>query len=198
MAVKIGLTGGIGSGKSAVAKCFAEVGIQVINADQIGHRLSQSGTVEFAQIIAQFGADILDATGQIERARLAKSVFASPQKRKLLESILHPPIRAEMHARAEQDEQCYCILEIPLLVESAQYREMARVITVSCLPALRIARLKQHRDMHSREIKRIMENQASEEERLAVADDVIDNNHAIEEIEPQVARLHQTYLNWFN
>ena len=198
MAAKVGLTGGIGSGKSTVADCFGELGVQVIDADRIARHLTEPGTAQFERIVECFGEDITDSRGRLDRKRLGRVVFGSPEKRKLLESILHPPIRAVMYDRARRDERPYCILDIPLLVESGQYREMARVVAVSCARDTRIRRLRLHRHLTRAEIEQIMEHQASEEQCLAVADDVIDNNGAVDDIAPRVRALHQTYLRLFS
>ncbi len=197
MAVKVGLTGGIGSGKTTVADCFGELGIQVIDADRIARALTEPGTAQFAEIMECFGGEIMDSDGRLDRKQLGRVVFNSPQKRKQLESILHPPIRVEMYALAQQDAQRYCVLDIPLLVESGQYRDMRRVVVVACAPELRARRLREQRDMTDAQITQVMETQASEAERLARADDVIDNNGTPEDIETQVAALHQAYWKSF-
>lgn len=197
MATKIGLTGGIGSGKTTVADCFRELGIGVIDADQVARNLTIPNTTQFDQIVQCFGDEVVDSDGQIDRKRLGRLVFSSAQKRKRLEAILHPPIRAEMYARARRDEQPYCILDIPLLVESGQYREMARVVVVDCRREVRIRRLRRQRNLSDAEIESVMRHQATDQQRLAVADDVIDNNGAIENIAAQVRALHQTYLALF-
>ena len=196
MAKKVGLTGGIGSGKSAVAECFAELGVSVIDADRIAHELSAPGSAQFEQIVARFGDEIVDTDDNLNRARLARIVFNSAQKRQQLEAILHPPIRAEMHAIAQRDTQSYCLLVIPLLLESGQQREMERVITVTCSRPTRIARLRQ-RGMSTDDIARVMKTQAREQQRIEMADDVIDNNFDRDAIAPQVRDLHQTYLALF-
>lgn len=197
MAARVGLSGGIGSGKSTVADCFAALGVLVVDADRIARELSEPGTVQFEEIVARFGGRVMDAEGRIDRKRLGEIVFNSSQQREFLEAILHPPIRAEMYARARQAEGCYCILAIPLLVESNQYRQMERVVTVACTINTRMERLQRTRNMQRTEIERVMENQTSEQNRLAAADDVIDNNGAIATIEPQVRALHQIYLKLF-
>jgi len=197
MAAKVGLTGGIGSGKSAVAACFAELGVRVIDADAVAREITAPGAAQFAEVAACFGAGIVGADGAIDRKKLGAVVFASPAKRKQLEAILHPPIRAEMHARAARAAGVYCVLDIPLLVESGQYREMQRVAVVSCARAARIARLRNSRGMRDADIRRIMRSQASEQARLAAADDVIDNNGAREKIAPRVRELHAVYLELF-
>ncbi len=196
VAARVGLTGGIGSGKTTVAGCFAGLGVQVIDADQIARDICEPGSAPFAQILECFGADLVDSRGRLERKRLGQIAFASAEKRQQLEAILHPPIRREMVARARRDERPYCVLDIPLLVETAQYREMERVLVVSCARAERIRRLRQ-RGMTHREIERVLRAQASERQRKAVADDLIDNNGAIEDIEPQVRALHAKYLELF-
>ena len=197
MAAKVGLTGGIGSGKSTVAACFGELGVQVIDADRIARRMTEPGTVQFNEILKCFGEGITDAEGRLDRKALGRVVFDDPEKRILLEAILHPPIRAEMYARARRDAGCYCILDIPLLVESGQYREMGRVVTVVCSRETRVRRLHHQRGMARGEIEGIMDSQATEAQRLAVADDVIDNDGEVGGIKPRVAALHQTYLEWF-
>ncbi|MGR3914199.1 MAG: dephospho-CoA kinase [Gammaproteobacteria bacterium] len=197
MAAKIGLTGGIGSGKSAVAGCFAELGVRVIDADAIGRELTAPGGAQFARVVACFGAGIVGADGAIDRKKLGALIFASAARRKQLEAILHPPIRAEMHARAARAAGAYCVLDIPLLVESGQYRDMQRVAVVSCARAVRIARLRSARGMRDADIKRVMRSQASERARLAVADDVIDNNGARAEIARRVRELHAVYAGLF-
>ncbi len=197
MAVRIGLTGGIGGGKSSVAAQFAKLGVQVIDADEIGRRLCAPGGAQFAEIVEHFGEAMVDANGQLNRQRLADEVFAAPCRRQLLESILHPPIRAEMYARAAADRSPYCILDIPLLIETGQFREMRRVIAVTCPRPIRIARLQATRNMTLEQIEKIMHTQADESERIAIADDLIDNSGATETIAPQAANLHALYLALF-
>ena len=198
MAAKIGLTGGIGSGKSSVGECFASHGVLVIDADQIGRELCVPGTEQFAEIVAYFGDEIVTADGNLDRKKLGNIVFESPQKRRDLEAILHPPIRAEMSARATANAGRYCILDIPLLVESGQHVDMDRVAVVTCSRETRIARLQNQRNLTVDAITRIMQNQANDKERLAVADDVIDNNDTMENMQAQVAKLHQLYLDLFS
>ena len=197
MAAKIGLTGGIGSGKSSVGECFASHGVLVIDADQIGRELCVPGTKQFAEIVAYFGDDILDSVGELDRKKLSNIVFESPQKRRHLEAILHPPIRAEMSARATADNGRYCILDIPLLVESGQHVDMDRVAVVTCSRETRIARLQNQRNLTVETITRIMKNQASDKERLAIADDVINNNDTMKNMQAQVAKLHRLYSDLF-
>ena len=197
MAMMVGLTGGIGGGKSAVADCFIDLGIGVIDADRIAHRLSAPGTAEFAAIVECFGDSIVDADGNLARKKLADIIFADTDKKKQLEAILHPPIRNEMYARAREDARAYCILDIPLLIENAQHHEMHRVLVVACAVETRIQRLQNARGMTRKTIEQIINIQASEAQRLAAADDVIDNNGDIAALASQVSALHQKYLALF-
>ena len=197
MAAKVGLTGGIGSGKTTVANCFAKLGVQVIDADRIAHALTEPGSAQFEEILEYFGGEVLDPEGRLDRKRLGGIVFESAQKRKRLEAILHPPIRTEMYARAQRDEGRYCVLDIPLLIESGQHREMERVVAVTCSQDTRIRRLRRDRQMTRGEIERVMDSQVGEQARLAVADDVIDNAGGVGDIEARVAELHRGYLELF-
>lgn len=201
MATKVGLTGGIGSGKSTVAQCFVNLGVRVIDADQVARRLTASGSSQFVQIVRAFkdevGAALLDADGNLARDVLAEVVFNSDQKRKRLEAILHPPIRRAMYAEAAQAEGAYCVLDIPLLVENGQYRDMQRVVVVTSETGLREQRLSAQRGLSRQRIRQIMANQASDAARRAVSDDVIDNNGRREDLESQVAALHLRYQALF-
>jgi len=200
MAAKVGLTGGIGSGKSAVAEAFAALGVTVIDADAIARQLSAPGGAAFDSIVAQFGDEIVDAQGGIDRARLGRMVFASDKKRRALEAILHPPIRAWMHAQAAREAGAYCILDIPLLIESKQHRDMQRVLVITCARAERIRRVKTRagNSLTVADIERVMEAQVDDDARLKAADDVIDNNGDLEELQRQVQRLHENYTALFS
>lgn len=195
---KVGLTGGIGCGKSAVAACFRELGVRVIDADAVARELVAPGAAQFDAVVECFGGEIVGADGGIAREKLGALVFASADARKKLEAILHPPIRAEMYARAARARGAYCVLDIPLLVENGQYREMQRVAVVVCARKTRIARLQSARGMCAAHIERVMKTQASESERRAVADDIIDNNGARDALMPQVRALHEKYLRLFS
>lgn len=190
----VGLTGGIGSGKSTVAALFAARGIPVIDSDKIARELSAPGQSAFERIVARFGSDILKPDGELDRARLGEIVFTNPRKRKMLEQILHPAIRRIMNERAKMLDAPYCLFEIPLLIETGRYREMDRVLVVEANEAVRIARIKGRNRLPEPRIRQIIAAQASPEERLAAADDIIDNNGAPEMLEPRVAELHRLYL----
>lgn len=190
----IGLTGGIGSGKSTALKRFVELGVPVIDADDIARELVLPGRPGLKRIIAEFGTDVLTDEGLLDRARLRKIVFDNSQKRKALEAILHPLIRAEMRRRAENINVPYCVFCIPLLVETGQSGTVDRVLVIDSKEELRYQRIKRRDGLPDEQIKAILAAQATSEDRLAVADDVIVNNEDAGEINRQVDKLHQKYL----
>lgn len=202
MAARVGLTGGIGSGKTTVASYFTGLGVQVIDADQIGRDITEPGSAQSEEILAQilehFGNAVIDSQGRLKRKQLGKLVFNSPQKRKLLESILHPPILDNMLAQCQASKSPYCILEIPLLIESGQYPLMDRIVVVTCNPETRASRLQQHRKMSVDEINRVLDAQLSDQERVAKADDVIENDSTIAALEQKVHLLHENYCSLFS
>ena len=191
---RIGLTGGLGSGKSTVAGIFRKLGVQVIDADRIARELTRPGCREFERIVEYFGDEVVDPHGNLDRARLARIVFSDAQKRGMLESILHPPVRKKMHSRIKPSIYGYCILEIPLLIETCQYRDMQRVIVVTCERTTKTQRLIADRGMSIPAIDQVLATQADEQTRIQFADDVIDNNGTLSELENQVHRLHKNIL----
>ena len=197
MVAKVGLTGGIGSGKSTVARLFAKLGVTTIDADQVARELTKRGTKEFSSIVDQFGQDILDPDGNIDRARLGAVVFSDTSQRQKLESILHPSIRKIMHSRCNASGDPYCILEIPLLIETGQYREMDRILVVTCDTEIRIQRLIDNRDIDAEKIRRIIESQITDSQRIAVADDIIANDSSENVLIEQVDKLHKHYTTLF-
>ena len=197
MASRVGLTGGIGSGKSTVAKLFQQLGIDTIDADQIARQLTIQGTPQFEQITEVFGSAVIDDSGLLDRAALGIIVFNNSKKREMLEAILHPPIREYMLEKSQKSTSPYCILEIPLLIESGQYHEMDRVLVVTCNSSIRKKRLRQDRNLDMQTISRILDAQLSDDERSANADDVIANDSTIESLEQQVSALHKTYCAMF-
>lgn len=191
--LRVGLTGGIGSGKSTVATLFARHGAPVIDTDEIAHELLAPGQVAHAEIVAAFGREILDTHGNIDRAQLRHRVFAEPAERKRLEAILHPRIRAETARRMEGLRVPYCIAVVPLLIEAGFTDLVDRVLVVDADDLLRIQRTKARSGLGEPEIRRIMASQASRPERLQRADDVITNNSDLAHLEREVARLHGVY-----
>ena len=197
MSYVVGLTGGIGSGKSAVADLFAQRGIKAIDADAIAHDLTVAGGAAMPAIRAEFGAAAADASGALDRAAMRTIVFADPSARKRLEAILHPMIRRESERQllAATTISPYAILMAPLLIESADYRKRVdRIAVVDCAETTQIARVMHRNGIAKSEIERILAAQATRAERLAAADDIIHNDGDFAALPPQIERLHLQYL----
>ncbi len=191
--LRVGLTGGIGSGKSTVATLFSRHDVPVIDTDEIAHELLAPGQAAQAEVVAAFGREILDANGNIDRAQLRRRVFAEPAERKRLEAILHPRIRAETVRRMKDMHAPYCVIVVPLLIEAGFTDLVDRVLVVDADETLRIQRTKARSGLAEVEIRRILASQASRQERLQKADDVITNNSDLAHLEREVARLHGAY-----
>lgn len=194
---KIGLSGGIGSGKSTVSKLFKQLGVDTIDADLIARELTQPGTPEFIQIVECLGSGIIDHSGHIDRKKLRQMIFNDDDKRARLEAILHPPIMDKMFAQCQHSKTPFCILEVPLLIESGWHELMDRVVMVTCHPKIRTQRLQQHRKLGLDEINRILDAQLSDSERAAKAHDVITNDSTMDALKQQVDALHQRYQSMF-
>jgi len=191
----VGLTGGIGSGKSAVAELFAKLGVSVVDSDDIAHELTRSGGAAIAPIRAAFGARAIAPDGSLARAAMRTLAFGDSDARKRLEAILHPLIRAESARRVERASGPYAMLVIPLLVEGGVDRSRtARVLVVDCTEASQIERVMRRSGLSEAEVRAILASQATREQRLAAADDVVDNSGPQSALEGQVARLHEKYL----
>jgi len=191
----VGLTGGIGSGKSAVGDLFAARGVAVIDTDAIAHELTAAGGGAMPAIRAGFGDGVATADGALDRAAMRAMVFADPAARKRLEAILHPLIRAESERRITAASSPYVILMVPLLVESGSYRErVQRVAVVDCREETQIARVMIRNGLAREDVERIIAAQATRAERLAAADDVIDNDGDIAVLPPRIGQLHGEYL----
>ena len=189
------LTGGIGSGKSSVARLFADRGIEVIDADALAHDLTRSGGAAIRRLVEAFGAQALDADGALDRARMRRIAFADAAARARLESILHPLIRAESARRAAGATSPYVRLMIPLLVESGKPRRRCdRVLVVDCPEEEQIRRVMARSQLSRDEVHAIFAAQAGRASRLEHADDVIDNGGEPSRLAPQVDALHQRYL----
>ena len=192
--LKIGLTGGIGSGKSTVAERLAALGAGVIDTDLIARELTEPGTPTLARIATEFGPQILAADGTLNRAALRQRVFLDPTARARLESILHPAIRARMLERTAALQTPYAVLAVPLLFETGQDSLMDRVLTVDCPEEIQIARVQQRNGLARDEIVRILASQIPRAERCARADDIVDNGGSLDALGPQIERLHRRYL----
>lgn len=191
----VGLTGGIGSGKSAVANLFAELGAEIVDTDAIAHALTGADGAAISAIRQRFGASFIAADGSLDRARMRNHVFVRPDARQLLESILHPMIRTETDRRIGASTAPYVVVVVPLLIESGGYLDrINRILVVDCLPDTQVARVMKRSGLTKAEAERILAAQTTRTARLAAADDVIDNEGPIERLRPQVERLHRSYL----
>ena len=195
MPFTVGLTGGIGSGKSAAAQVFEELGATVIDTDAIAHALTAPGAAAIAPIRAAFGADYLTPEGALARTRMRELVFADAAKKRALESILHPMIRARMSELAQAARSPYVILMVPLLIESRDYRARCqRILVVDCPEQLQLERVKARSGLAAAQVRAIMATQVGRAARLASADDVIDNSGDPAHLRRQVEALHARYL----
>jgi len=190
----IGLTGGIASGKSTASRYFQLLGIHVIDADIIARELVKPGEPALQQIVAAFGEDILDDKQQLDRAKLRDIVFNRQDARQKLETILHPLIRAEMRNRLKAIDDPYCVLAIPLLVETGQASMVDRVLVIDTDVDLQVERLRRRDGLDDRTIAAMLKAQATREQRLTIADDVITNNASPDDFKRQLLKLHRHYL----
>lgn len=195
MSLTVGLTGGIGSGKSAAAQMFEDMGATVIDTDAIAHTLTAPGGAAIKPIRAAFGAEYINAEGALERPRMRELVFADAEKKRLLEAILHPLIRERSGELVRAARGPYVILMVPLLIESGNYRERCqRILVVDCPEELQLARVIGRSGIAAAQVRAIMAAQATRTARLAAADDVIDNGGDLAQLRRQVEMLHLRYL----
>ena len=190
----LGLTGGIGSGKSAAAAHFVQLGIDLVNADQAARWVVEPGRPALAQIAEHFGADILQADGSLDRAALRARIFQDAGERRWLERLLHPLIRQEIIEVLARAASPYAILESPLLIESGQSQLCQRVLVIDVPEAVQISRTVSRDGNDEAQVRAIMAAQASRSERLAKADDVIVNDRDLAWLQQEVERLHRFYL----
>jgi dephospho-CoA kinase len=192
--LRIGLTGGIASGKSLIADMFASRGIPVIDTDVIAREVVRPGRPALQEIARRFGNEVLDAAGRLDRRRLRELVFADDAKRAVLESILHPRIRDAAVRQSGEAGGAYQVIVVPLLAESPMRQFMDRVLVVDCSEETQLQRLLDRDAETEEQARRMIAAQASREERLGIADDVIDNNGTVADTARQVERLHRQYL----
>jgi dephospho-CoA kinase len=191
----VALTGGIASGKSEAARRFAALGATVVDADVVARDLVQPGMPALAEIAAAFGPEILDESGSLERAELRTLIFGDADARRRLEAILHPRVRAEMLVRTDRATGPYALLVIPLFVETAGYDWVDRVVVVDLPRELQLARAIARDRMAPSLAEAMIDAQASREQRLAAADDVIDNSGTPDALDAQVKTLHNKYVH---
>lgn len=190
----IGLTGGIGSGKTLVANLFVDLGATIVDADEVARNLTLPGGAGIEPVRRQFGDAFIQPDGAMNRAMMREHVFAHPEERLKLEAILHPLIRDISFQQARQAKGDYVIFVNPLLVELPIWRGMGtRVLVIDCPEALQVSRVMKRNNLTEDQVRAIMATQASREQRLAMADDVIHNDKSIEEIASEVRGLHARY-----
>jgi dephospho-CoA kinase len=190
----IGVTGGIGSGKSTAAQLFAELGAAVVDTDTIAAQLTQAGAPAIAHIVSTFGMDYLTAEGALDRAKMRERVFTDAAAKRALEGILHPLIRARVADEVAAAQAPYVLVLIPLLTETGGYPELIdRVLVVDVSESIQIERTMARSGLSEAAVRAILNAQASREERLAGADDVIDNNGDLAHLRAQVQALHGRY-----
>jgi dephospho-CoA kinase len=194
--LRVGLTGGIGSGKSAVADLLAAQGAAIVDADVLAHQLTAPGGLAMPSLVKAFGAGICNAQGALDRTVMRDLAFRDPQARLQLESILHPLIGAAMRDAASRAEGDYLVFVVPLLVEqlSRWRQQIDQLCVVDCPEALQIARVRARSGLTTETIAAILAAQASRAQRLAVADDVIDNSTDLQNLALQVEALHAKYV----
>lgn len=190
----IGLTGGIGSGKSAVARLFAERGVPIIDADVIARDLSNPDKPAFARIVKHFGNEIVLPDGSLNRARLRQLIFSHPEDRLWLERLLHPQIREQMEEQVASLKAPYCIAVVPLLLEVEFYSFINRILVVDTPEEEQIRRVMQRDKIERTAVEAILHSQASREARRQRAHEVISNEGRIEDLIPQVEKLHEMYM----
>ena len=190
----IGLTGGIGSGKSTVAELFAERGIEIVDADLIAREVVLPGTAALGQIASHFGSSILAASGELDRAALRKRVFADTSARLWLEGLLHPLIHDRIVQRIDACQSPYCILASPLLLETSQHQLVNRVLVVDVDETSQLQRTLQRDGSDEATIRGIIAAQMARQDRLRQADDVLDNSGDRSKLDTNVDKLHTRYL----
>lgn len=190
----VGLTGGIGSGKTAVSDCFAALGVPVIDTDLIAREVVEPGQPALAEIVAAFGAECVDSSGALRRAVLRQRIFHDAAARQQLEALLHPRIRNLVRTRIAAQSAPYVLVVIPLLVESGMRDLVQRVLLVDVSEEEQMRRVLQRDAVHQLQVRQILNAQATRSQRLAIADEVLVNDGALADLPAKVAALHQHYM----
>ena len=192
--LRIGITGGIGSGKSTAANLFAQLGVTVINLDQISRDVVKPGSPTLTEIQLHFGSTILSDDGTLNRQKLREIVFQNDSERIWLEDLLHPLIRKKQEDLIQSAQSSYVVIEIPLLTENNLQKTVDRVLVIDAAEQDQIYRAAMRDDTDKDQISAILKSQASRQERLAIADDVIENSGTMEALSEKVPQLHEKYL----
>lgn len=192
--LKIGLTGGIGCGKTTVCRLFADLGVPVVDADLIARRLVEPGEPALQAIVQAFGADMLKTDGSLDRPKLREAIFADPEQRRRLDAIMHPRVYARIAADVAALQAAYCLIAVPLLLESKNPYVVDRILVVDCPQPVQIERVVTRDKLSAEQAQAIVASQMPRPERLARADDVIDNSAGPELLAEQVKSLHNSYI----
>ena len=191
----IGLTGGIGSGKSAAANFFQNEGVTVIDADDLAREVIEKNTLGYESIVDYFGSKIIDSNGLIDRACLRKEVFDDEEKKKVLESIIHPLVRDLMAKRIATSQSSYSIVMVPLIFETNSMSNYNRILVIDCDPSLQLERATLRDNNSKDQIQKIIDTQCSREERLSIANDIIPNNDSLKNLKVRSIAMHKFYLD---
>ncbi len=194
MPFTVGLTGGIGSGKSTVSDLFAALGVDVIDTDEISRALTAAGQPAVSKIAQEFGPEVVQGDGALDRKRMRELAFSDSTVREALQRILHPLIREEVQRRLSATDAPYAIVVVPLLVESKGYKFADRILVVDCSEQSQIERVMRRSGLAKDQIEAIMATQANRSDRIAAADDVIRNEGGIADLRAKVKQLHEKYL----
>jgi len=189
------MTGGIASGKTSASDLFALYGVPILDTDLSARTVVEPGQPALNEIKASFGNGVLTTSGELDRAALREIIFEQPEKRRELEAILHPKIRAHINEQKNQLDAAYCIIVVPLYLESGRGYEADRILVIDVPTDLQRERLAKRDNTSPEQIEQILKSQATREERLSAADDVIDNTASPESLAARVAELHQQYLS---
>lgn len=192
--LRVGLTGGIGSGKTTVSNMFLELGAKVIDADTITHELERIGRPAYKEIIKQFGRDVIDKNRELRREYLRQLVFNNENRKHKLEQIVHPLVRSEINKRIMDNDHPYCIISIPLLFEKKSDYNIDRILVIDIPEELQLIRAGSRDGASKKDIMKIIRTQVDRDKRLENADDVIYNNEGLESLKNRVKTLHDKYM----
>jgi len=195
MALKIGLTGGIGSGKSTACDIFSELGVPVIDADVIAYELVKPGMPAFNEIKKIFGTEIISSDGTLDRKIIRDKVFANEIDRKKLENILHPAVYEEISIQVKNINSKYCIISIPLLLETNASKTVDRILVIDVPRELQLERASNRDKTNKNDIHAIIDSQISRKDRLSAANDIVDNKGNINDLRKKICDLHKFYSN---
>jgi dephospho-CoA kinase len=191
----VGLTGGIGSGKSAAGNEFFKLGITVIDADSVAKDAASKNSKAYINIVDHFGSNILNNLKEIDRKKLRDIIFSDPSQKDILESFLHPVIRENITSQILSSKSQYTIIMVPLIFETNSMNQYQRILVVDCVEEIQISRAAKRDNSSKEDIKKILNSQATREERLSIANEVILNNSSIKSLQMEVLRVHQIYMD---